>query len=76
MATLRERLLEIWPDAMNIRFEGKCHCRANALMSFQLPGDRHRSDNPKRENCGFWCGACGFSNAGSRLIRADRTDSH
>ena len=65
MATLREKLLGFQPKAINIRFVGKCHCRANALFSYQLPGlDHDRGEN--EETCGYWCGACGFSNAGSR----------
>lgn len=65
MATLREQLLKVQPTAINIRFEGKCHCRANAMFSYQLPDlDDDRGED--EESCGYWCGACGFSNAGAR----------
>jgi hypothetical protein len=66
MATLSEKLLAIRPKAINIRFEGRCHCRANALFSYQLPGDSTHYTDEDHEECGYRCGACGFSNAGSR----------
>lgn len=55
------------PLALNIRYEGRCDsCHHEGLHSYQLPGDKARDTT--REDCGYWCAACGFSNAGAREI--------
>lgn len=66
--TLKQQLLEHWPDALNIIHEGRCDsCGARALYSFQLPGDLPGLFfDEDFEGCGYWCGCCGFSSAGSR----------
>lgn len=64
------KLLTWQPEAVQIRFEGRCHCRGNMLMSYLLPGDGvgGRRD-PSHESCGYYCPSCGFGNAGSRPKR-------
>lgn len=67
------RLRAIWPDAVRIE-QTVCHCRRRALMlSFVLPNlDRLRIDRDGlRQECGYWCTVCDFSNAGSRLPTDD-----
>lgn len=69
------RIRRQWPDADEIRFEGKCpDCkRKDTLWSFQLSSDNSRGEN--EETCGFWCSADGWSNAGSRPV-LDKEQSH
>jgi hypothetical protein len=65
----QKQLLSYWPQAFSIRYEGKCDCcHAATLYTFQLFGDLPGGDNGK-EQCGYFCVACGFSNAGSRAAR-------
>lgn len=59
------RIRAQWPDADEIRYEGKCHvCKRHAMYSFQLENDHPRGTN--EETCGYVCISCGWSNAGSR----------
>lgn len=59
------RLMERYPDARQVRFEGKCpNCRRTWLMSFVLGAADKRADG--RQNCGYFCAACNWGNAGSR----------
>lgn len=74
-ASLKKRqvigLLKIFPSARRIRFESVCHCRRGKQLSFQLPHivhGTHDFNGELREDCGFWCPYCGFSNAGARHI--------
>jgi len=62
IATIRTQ----WPDADEIRAEGKCHVckRKDSMYSFQLESDHSRGKG--EETCGFVCVACGWSNGGSR----------
>lgn len=61
-------VLTTWPNAGDLQFAGRCDaCKADkALWSFVLPDGDHdaRADH---ESCGYYCTACGFSNAGARL---------
>lgn len=68
---------KLWPDALNIRYEGVCHCTSHCPMwSFQLPDDLNveRQDN-EYEQCGFLCIQCGWSNAGARPVEDDEVQS-
>lgn len=66
MMTIREKLLACQPTAIKIRFADKCpDCKRKALVSYQLPGIDH-DRGEKDETCGYFCGACGWGNAGSR----------
>lgn len=61
------KLLDWQPLAHHIRFEGNCHCKNGLLISFRLPFEK---PNPRAgvEYCGYYCAACGFSNAGTRTV--------
>lgn len=62
-----EMISELWPDALNIRHEGRCDvCRRIGLWTFQLPDDAGVNRGMNEEQCGYWCAYCGFSNAGTR----------
>lgn len=68
MSAAKNELLSYWPQAIGIRYEGRCDgCHSADLYSFQLPGDHPRGDG--EETCGYCCAACGFSNAGSRRVQ-------
>ena len=63
-------LLADFPRARDVRFEveGKCPgCKSVMFMSFVL-GDDEVVDG-KWQQCGFYCPACGWSNAGSREVK-------
>jgi hypothetical protein len=60
------RLLEWQPTARRIRFEGKCHCRGQYLMSYQTNDIPVSARGDDEETCGYYCPSCGFGNAGSR----------
>lgn len=60
------KLLNVQPLAHRIRFEGKCHCRGQMLMSYVLPFETYTPKDPTKESCGYYCCSCKFSNAGSR----------
>ena len=70
--TIPERIYTLWPDAVNIRPAGRCPaCHSHHQWSLQtLAVDGLVADIPGYEHCGYWCAACGWSNAGSRLIEA------
>jgi hypothetical protein len=71
------RIRRQWPEADEIRFEGKCpDCkRKDTLWSYQLPTDHPRKDGT--ETAGFWCSGCGWGNAGSRpSLDTDAEESH
>lgn len=59
----------IWPAAERVRFEGKCPvCKEQGLYSYILPEfDRIRGE---LEDCGFYCTACNWGNAGSRRVES------
>lgn len=64
-----EKLLVAFPEAINVRNEGRCDCcHREGLRSFQLPDDAEATDPASDvEHCGYYCERCGFSNAGSRM---------
>lgn len=60
-------LLEWQRDAVAIREEDICpNCDHPTIVSYQLSGDEFLSPHDGMENCGFYCGWCGWGNAGSR----------
>jgi hypothetical protein len=59
------KLLEKWPDARRIQRADRCHCKHGQQWSFVLHGDKL---GDVREQCGYYCPACNFSNAGSRPV--------
>lgn len=62
-------LLNDFPKARELRFEEgyKCpNCKSVMFMSFVL-GDDEVADG-KYQQCGFYCPACSWSNAGSRPV--------
>lgn len=70
-------LASLWPDAYSCRYEGKCDsCKRPGLWSFKLRRDMaklptewaKRLDREFKEQCGYYCMSCGFSNAGARDI--------
>lgn len=66
-------LKKTWPDAVEIRHEGECDiCHRDTLLTFRLPQfereERVDRDGQTREECGYFCPACDFSNAGSRVV--------
>lgn len=68
------KLLKWQPEAVQIRFEGRCHCRSLWLMSYRLPTLENLEHDPDMETAGFYCPSCGFGNAGSRPKRLRRDD--
>jgi len=59
-------LRDNFPNAINIRWSGKCpSCGEYEEYSFQLP-DICGDIGEDREECGYFCCSCDFSNAGSR----------
>lgn len=64
-------LLSIWPQAKRIDFSGECPiCRTNNEYSFVLPQFDTLSEG-NMQSCGYWCSACGWSNAGQRVGTSD-----
>jgi hypothetical protein len=62
------RLRHWQPKATDIRFEGRCDsCGSKGLYSYRLPNDAEHVLGGQA--CGYWCGRCGWANAGSRPIR-------
>lgn len=59
--------LKVWqPTARDIRSEGRCpHCKQPKLCSYITIEFYHPRTNGS-ENCGYYCGWCGWGNAGSR----------
>lgn len=63
-----KRALQAWqPEARRVRLEGRCpSCkRSGCYVSYQLPDDKEQSDD-EEEQCGYFCRACEWSNAGAR----------
>jgi hypothetical protein len=62
------RLRRWQPRATDIRFEGRCDiCGCNGLYSYRLPNDAEHALGG--QTCGYWCGHCGWANAGTRSTR-------
>ena len=64
-------LLADFPKARDVRFEedGKCPiCKSVMFISFVL--DSSPVAHGDKEHCGYYCPACGWTNAGSRKIVA------
>jgi signal recognition particle subunit SEC65 len=61
--------LKIWQsEAQDIRSEGKCPlCGQNKLCSY-VTVDTYQPRNDGEEYCGYYCGWCGWGNAGRRYI--------
>lgn len=68
------KLLQWQPEALQIRFESRCHCRSEYLMSYRLPTLENWVRNLDSESCGYYCPGCGFGNAGSRPKRLRRDE--
>jgi len=66
------KLLEWQPEAEAIRFEGRCHCKGQCLMSYRLPMLEDITRNKDNESCGYFCPSCHFGNAGSRPKQYER----
>lgn len=72
-----QKLYAVQPQAHAIRRQ-TCHCPKHALMlSYRLPVPEEDAGWKAREEalgaqgmhtCGFFCSACGFTNAGSRPV--------
>ncbi len=67
------RLRRWQPRAVDVRHEGRCPvCKRAALYSYVLDGDPARLRHEgTEEDAGFWCGACGWRNAGSRKYEGE-----
>jgi len=70
MSQINPRLTRIesdFPDVVDVRDGGVCHCKHRAQMLFfwraQLTGDRHRLDGSVMG--GYYCAVCDFSNLGT-----------
>jgi hypothetical protein len=64
------RIRQYWPEADDIRHEGKCHvCKGDTLYSFADKFSKPRTDD--EQSCGFFCASCKWSNAGSRPALED-----
>lgn len=65
------KLLAEFPNALRIRFAGKCDGCKNkyCFMSFQLPDDVGVVRSEGEEYCGYYCVSCGWGNAGGRPVR-------
>jgi hypothetical protein len=61
--------LRIWqPEARDIRSAGKCpECNKAALVSY-IVTEFYRPMNNGDEKCGYYCGWCGWGNAGRRDV--------
>lgn len=66
------RLLSRQRGAFNIRAK-ECHCRRKELMLSYLLDveDLEPRQGTDRQECGYWCSACRFSNAGNRPVTPD-----
>jgi len=61
-------LLEWQPMAYSIRRAGRCpECKQEAQISYLIPQDSERHRGGGFENCGYYCGYCGWGNAGGRI---------
>ena len=71
------QIAAIWPDAVRIRFSGRCPlCKRPSEYSFVQPRQDRQVVKPNGETweeCGYWC-ACGWSNAGRRKVEEDGSD--
>jgi hypothetical protein len=74
-ATQISRLRRFQPRATDIRYMGECHiCHRLAMFSYIVEGvDRVRTtrDGKQEMTCGWFCGNCGWGNAGSRPLDED-----
>jgi len=60
-------LLEWQETAVAIRRSGDCpNCGNDAEVSYLLSTDEIAPAESGMENCGYYCGYCGWGNAGSR----------
>jgi hypothetical protein len=60
-------LLEWQPNAVEIRRSGDCpSCGVDAEVSYILLGELSSMAGDDMEDCGYYCGYCGWGNAGSR----------
>lgn len=59
--------LRCWqPTANDIRSEGRCpNCKSPNLVSY-ITIEFYRPSNSGQECCGYYCGWCGWGNAGRR----------
>jgi hypothetical protein len=75
MATMREKLKAVQPNAINIQYDKdqKCpDCRAKSMLSYQFASDLKRDRGEGVEQCGFYCCNCGWGNGGTRAKKAKR----
>jgi len=62
-------LLEWQPLAIEIRHSGLCpNCDHDAEVSYRLSDWEQDNRCEFEEYCGYYCGYCGWGEAGSRLI--------
>lgn len=70
------RKLLLWqPGAQRIRFEERCpiaRCRSKFYLSYHLYDIVWRV-NSDIEDCAYYCPSCGFSNAGGRPVKRDKS---
>lgn len=63
-------LLEWQPSATDIMPSGLCpFCKEDTEVSYIIPELQHKSRNGNEEMCGYYCGYCGWGNAGVRDIK-------